>query len=105
VTAPNPLVISGAVEGPVDETVLRRLVEIAGGRLGPVYGKNGKNYLRQKINSYNQAARFSRWVVLVDLDHDAECAPLLRDSWLAKPAPNMYFRISVRAIEAWLLAD
>jgi hypothetical protein len=73
--------------------------------LGLVYGKNGKKHLQQKINGYNQAARISHWVVLVDLDHDANCAPLLRDSWLPKPSPYVYFRVSVRAIEAWILAD
>jgi hypothetical protein len=98
-------VISGAVEGLVDETVLRRLVEVVGARLGAVYGKKGKQHLQQKLDSYNQAARFKQWVVLVDLDQDADCAPLLRDSWLPKPSPYMHFRVSVRAIEAWLLAD
>jgi hypothetical protein len=105
VTSSNPLVISGAVEGVVDEAVLRRLVELAGARLGPVYGKKGKMHLQQKINGYNHAARISQWVVLVDLDHDANCAPSLRDSWLPKPSPYVHFRVSVRAVEAWLLAD
>ena len=104
-TTSNPLVISGAVEGVVDEAVLHRLVELAGARLGPVYGKKGKMHLQQKINGYNHAARISQWVVLVDLDRDANCAPSLRDSWLPKPSPYMHFRVSVRAVEAWLLAD
>jgi hypothetical protein len=105
VPTPSPLTISAAVEGVVDEVVLRRMMELVGARLSAVYGKKGKQHLQQKLNCYNQAARFNHWVVLVDLDHDAECAPLLRDFWLPKPAPNMYFRVSVRAIEAWLLAD
>jgi hypothetical protein len=105
VATSSPLEISGAVEGIVDEAVLRRLVELVGARLSAVYGKRGKQHLQQKLNGYNQAARYSHWVVLVDLDRDAECAPLLRDFWLPKPAPNMYFRVPVRAIEAWLMAD
>lgn len=102
---PHPLVISGAVEGPIDEAVLRRLVALVGAQLGPVYGKKGKQYLQQKLTGYNRAARFSPWIVLVDLDQDADCAPAFRDSWLPEPSPLMYFRVSVRAIEAWLLAD
>jgi hypothetical protein len=105
VTTSDPLVVSGAVEGVVDEAVLRRLVELAGAKLGPVYGKNGKKHLQQKINGYNHASRISQWVVLVDLDHDANCAPSLRDSWLPKSSPYMHFRVSVHAVEAWLLAD
>jgi predicted PilT family ATPase len=56
-TAPKPVMISGAVEGLVDEVVLRRLVERAGGVLNPVHGGNGKSHLRQRIAGYNQAAR------------------------------------------------
>ena len=47
----------------------------------------------------------SPWVVLVDLDHDADCAPLLLTSWLPNPASRMCFRVVVHALEAWLLAD
>lgn len=99
------VVISGAVEGSVDEAVLYRLVAHVGATLGPVYGKKGKPHLRQRIGGYNQAARLSPWVVLVDLDHDADCAPLLLTSWVPNPASRMCFRVVVREIEAWLLAD
>lgn len=50
--------ISGAVEGMLDEAVLRRLVKEMGAMAGPIYGKNGKHFLLQKVNAYNQAARF-----------------------------------------------
>lgn len=99
------IAVSSAVEGLVDEAVLRRLFEHAGALPGPVHGKNGKHYLQQRLAGYNQAARFSPWVVLVDLDDDAECAPPLRHAWLPHPAPRMCFRVAVRAVEAWLLAD
>jgi len=89
----------------MDEAVLRRMVESVGARLGPVYGKNGKRDLRRRLRGYNQAACLSSWIVLVDLDRDADCAPPLRAAWLPKPAPYMYFRVAVREVEAWLLAD
>lgn len=101
----NSVVISGAVEGMVDEAVLTRLVDEAGGRVGPIYGKNGKSHLRRILGGYNNAARFSPWLVLVDLDQDVECAPPLVAAWLPAPAPMMRLRVAVRAIEAWLLAD
>ncbi len=102
---PNLVVITGAVEGDVDEAVLRRLVEHVGATPGPVHGKNGKTHLRQRLDGYNQAARLSPCVVLVDLNHDAGCAPPFCASWLPNPAPHMCFRVAVRMIEAWLLAD
>ena len=101
----NPVFITAAVEGNVDEAIARRLIEHVGGTPGPVYGRNGKHHLRQRIANYNQAARLSPWVVLVDLDHDAECAPPFRRAWLPALSSHMCFRVAVRQVEAWLLAD
>jgi hypothetical protein len=99
------LVVSAAVEGLADEAVVRRVVAFAGAEVGTVYGKVGKGRLRQQIQGYNQAARISPWVVLVDLDREQDCAPPLRQAWLPQPAAMMCFRIAVREVEAWLLAD
>lgn len=101
----NATVISAAVEGIVDEAVVRKLVGHAGGMLGDVYGKQGKSFLRVRIAGYNNAAHWAPWIVLVDLDHDEDCAPPLLNRWLPHPAPRLCFRVAVREIEAWLLAD
>ena len=82
------VIISGAVEGSLDEAVLRRLVEEEGATLRPPYGKKGKQHLKQRIAGYNQSAHHSPWVVLMDLNHDADCAPPLRAECL--PAPARY---------------
>jgi len=99
------VVITGAVEGLVDEAVVRRLVQHVGAHLGSVYGKNGKVLLHQRIGGYNDAARIAPWIVLVDLNFEADCAPPLRAAWLPNPAQNMCFRVAVREVESWLLAD
>ncbi len=97
--------VAAAVEGDVDEAVLTRLANAAGLSVYPVHGRQGKQFLRQKIAGYNRAAAHSPWVVLVDLDHDACCAPDLRSDWVSQPAPLLSFRVAVRAVEAWLIAD
>jgi hypothetical protein len=61
-----PAVISSAVEGLVDEAVAKRLISEAGGNPGPVFGKNGKPHLKQRIKGYNQAARLTPWLVLLE---------------------------------------
>jgi hypothetical protein len=99
------VVISAAVEGIVDEAVVRRLIEHVGARLGTVYGKSGKPQLLKNVRRYNEAARHGPWIVLVDLDGDAECAPPFCAEWLPSVAPQMCFMIAVREVEAWLLAD
>ena len=52
-------VVSGAVEGMTDEAVLRRLLAAAGCRTGAVYGRNGKEKLREQVNGYNRAAEYA----------------------------------------------
>lgn len=98
-------IISAAVEGVTDEAVVRRLVAHVGAEPGTVYGRVGKPHLKERIAGYNNAARHAPWFVLVDLDRDADCAPPLVAGWLPEPAPLLCFRVAVRAVEAWLLAD
>lgn len=98
-------VISAAVEGVTDEAMARRLIVHVGAQAGPVYGKNGKRQLRQRIRGYNNAARHAPWLVLVDLDREEDCAPPLRAAWLPTPAPRLCFRVAVRSVEAWIMAD
>ena len=89
----------------MDEAVVRRLIEHVGGKPGDIYGGRGKQHILRRINGYNQAAQYHPWVVLVDLDQDAICAPAFRRRYLPNPASFMCFRIAVRAVEAWLMAD
>lgn len=98
-------VISGAVEGDIDEVVLRSLIRAVGGEPGTIYVKQGKDQLKKHLAAYNKAAKYQPWCVLVDLDQDAACASLLIDELLPNPEPRMCLRIAVREVEAWLMAD
>ena len=97
--------VNVAVEGDSDEAVIRRVLDHVGLPCGPVYGKQGKGYLFARLPNYNQAAQFSPWLVVVDLNQDAQCAPDFVQDNLQNPASGMRFRVAVRAVEAWLLAD
>jgi hypothetical protein len=99
------VVISAAVEGLIDEAVVKRLITEAGATVGPVYGKQGKKVLRSGINGYNNAGRHRPWIVLVDLDQEADCAPNLCRAWISQKSPKLCFRVAVREVEAWLLSD
>ncbi|MCX6617919.1 MAG: hypothetical protein NTZ98_17740 [Acidobacteria bacterium] len=104
-TVPATVFISGAVEGPVDEALFARLLRHVGATPARVYGKRGKDFLRLRCTGYNRAAVHQPWVILVDLDQDYDCAPLLHRAWLPEPAGGMCFCVAVRAVESWLLAD
>jgi hypothetical protein len=92
----NAVAISAAVEGIVDEAVVRTLILFSGAIPGPVYGKPGKTFLQHRVPGYNAAARHAPWIIVIDLDSDHDCAPPLRASWLPDPAPHLCFRIAVR---------
>jgi hypothetical protein len=94
-----------AVEGELDDAVVRRVAGHIGAEVGSVFGMEGKPQLRGRIAGYNAAAQWSPWVVLVDLDESHPCAGELRKEWLPDESPMMCFRVAVRQIESWLLAD
>jgi hypothetical protein len=99
------MVVSLAVEGASDAAIMRRICACAGIRVGAEFVARGKGNLDPRIQGYNNAARFAPWLVVRDLDHDADCAPTLLSRLLPDPAPGMCFRVPVRSIEAWLLGD
>ena len=94
-----------ATEGLIDTVVVRRIFRETEIDISAVYGERGKDSLDGALSGYNAAARHGMWFVLRDLDTDAECAPTLRERLLAAPAPSMMFRIAVREVESWLIAD
>jgi hypothetical protein len=103
-------VISAAVEGLMDEMVLRALIQHVGAQAGGFFGKHGKQYLLKNFQAYLRAARLEPWIVMIDLDHDSDCPLQVRRSWLVhagaqEPLPLLCFRIAKREVEAWLLAD
>lgn len=96
--------INGAVEGRLDETVLERLILHVGADIITIYVTGGKAKLLERLKNFNQAARHSPWIVLIDLDREP-CPVEFKVQLLPNPAGQMCFRIVVRQIEAWLMAD
>ena len=93
------------VEGATDVPVARRLLEDAGLGAGTVHVTRGKARLDGRLTGYNAAARHADWLVLRDLDQDRACAPDLVRALLPRASSGMHFRVAVRSIEAWLMAD
>ena len=82
---------SAAVEGVLDEAVLRRILIDLDLGLDRVFGQKGKAFLRERIAGFNHDAKFRPWIVVVDLDRDAECPAALVADWLPQPAHLMCF--------------
>ncbi|MEK6672058.1 MAG: hypothetical protein AABY42_01095 [Nitrospirota bacterium] len=70
-----------------------------------IFGKKGKNFIKDNLRAYNQAASISPYLVLVDLDR-GECPLIIIKNWFTfTKSDNLLFRIAVREAEAWLLSD
>ena len=98
------------VEGPSDLAAAEKLLGSRGVRADPVRSiiAGGKTRLDPRLKSYNAAAHHGGWFVLRDADQDGDDCPVVVRQTLLAPAsqaPSMCFRLAVRSLEAWLMAD
>lgn len=93
------------VEGSTDEVVLRRLLSFVGVEADRAFGLRGRQYVLRNLPRYNQAAQHFAFVALVDFDMESNCVGAFVNAHLQQPSPLMRFRVAVRAIESWLMAD
>ena len=97
-----------ATEDALSEAVADRLVKEVnpGWCISVRMGRKGSGFLKQKLFDLNETARSIPVFLLTDLDR-IECPPTLIDDWWSGRmlANGMIFRVVVREIEAWLLAD
>lgn len=100
--------IAVATEDALSEALIETLLHRSSRpvRIAQRFRQQGFGYLKRRMAVFNQIARWRPVLVLTDLDQ-GECAPRVRRDWLRQqfPAPNLLFRIAVREVEAWLLAD
>lgn len=100
------IVVNALVEGRMDEAVAKRIIEAAGHLPGTVYGRKGVDYLKEKLQGFNKASEGTHYLVLVDLmDTKLSCPPKVVALWLPNRSSSMLFRIVVREVESWILAD
>lgn len=105
-TTPVSLIL--AVEDEPSAAVARRLLrsyrkDVVVSR---VFVAGGYGRLKVHAPRYNTASRYTPFFLLTDLDR-ADCAPGLIEDWLAGRSreASFLFRVAVREVEAWLLAD
>ncbi len=98
-----------ATEDILSEKVAEKLVaKFTDCKVNTKIGRQGNGYLRSNISSFFQTAYHSKVFLITDLDNNP-CPLALIDDWkkttnISQP-PNMLFRVAVREIESWLLAD
>jgi hypothetical protein len=104
----SPIPIHVAIEDDLSELVIRKLLSATGRDyfIGTVFGGGGFGYLKKRANNWNAAAAAGTPILLLtDLDSNP-CPSRLISDWLDfKPHANLLFRVAVREVESWLLAD
>jgi hypothetical protein len=95
-----------AIEDELSEVVLLRILGyLRRYAVGAAHRRGGYGYLKTTIPAWNRAAKGVPIVVLTDLD-DWACPAELMANWLTAPRhQNLIFRVAVREVESWLLAD
>ncbi|MCC5931299.1 MAG: DUF4276 family protein [Cyclobacteriaceae bacterium] len=69
------------------------------------YHGNGYGYIKKNIDGFNQASAAIPFFVLTDLDNYI-CPTALMTDWFKNPMhQNLIFRIAIREVESWILAD
>jgi len=102
----NPIPLSLVFEDQISEFVMMKLaIRTEKFVIANSYSEGGFGYIKKNIAGFNEASKGYPFFVLTDLDI-VDCAPTLIENWLREPAhPNLIFRIAVREVEAWLLAE
>jgi hypothetical protein len=95
-----------ATEDELSEQVGLCLAAEAGLEVGQCLRRGGNGYLRSRVTNFCQIAEQQPVFLITDLDQ-SNCASALMKNWfgqIQRPA-KFIFRVAVREIESWLLAD
>lgn len=99
--------INIVVEDVLSEVLLKKIIENISQNLivNHTFCKGGIGYIKRNIEGFNNGAKINPFIILVDLDK-TECPPLLLEKWITfKINKGFIFRIVVREIESWIMAD
>jgi hypothetical protein len=103
-----PIPINIAFEDLLSYAVLLKLLRASAKSylVGTAFTKGGSDYLKKMTPAFNNASKGMPHILLTDLDTSA-CPPELISSWLGNQIrhPNLIFRVAVREVEAWVMAD
>jgi len=102
----RPLVL--ATEDALSEAIGQRLVDDTGSDLAvtQLLRRRGFGYLKSRMRNFCELARHTPLLLLTDLDKE-DCPATLIGDWSRRDAipRQLLFRVAVRQVESWLLAD
>ena len=101
------IVVNKLVEGPLDNALATHLIHSVGLTPGTTYGQKGYPYIQNKVKNFNSSGKSNFYLfTMVDfMDTRLSCPPEVLRKLLPYPNTGMIFRVVVRELESWLLAD
>lgn len=99
--------INLAFEDSLSQALLTVIIGNCGNEfvIGKLYTEGGFGYLKRMAPAFNNAAKSMPYLILTDLDRWT-CPTGLIKTWLPNDVHrNLIFRVAVREVESWLLAD
>jgi hypothetical protein len=103
----QPQFINIVVEDLLTELTIKKILNNYKDKfqLHNIFGKRGFGYIKSRITNFNAAAKNIPYLIITDLDQ-YDCPPSLCKEWFTfTKNPNLIFRIAVKEIETWLIAD
>lgn len=92
-------------EGDTDLPYLRKLADDAGLPITSDIDAGGKGNIDRELTKYCAMGRAMPLLVVRDLDHDEKCAGAFVAARKLHPTRWFRFRLAVRELESWILAD
>lgn len=86
---------------------MSRLISFSGRNftINRVFNARGNARLKDGMTKFREASRVLPHIILTDLDR-CPCPPELINNWKVNHLPpQLLFRVAVREVEAWLMAD
>ena len=72
----------------------------------PIHTGGGKSKILRRILQYNKSAKHLHFFIIIDLDREQCLAHFIKNCFKNQPLKKgMIFRVAVREIESWILAD
>lgn len=94
------------VEGLLDEAIAVSLLSHTGHETGVTFGKKGWTYIERRVQAFDRACGSDGLLTLVDfMDTKMNCPATILDTWIPNRNPRHLFRVVIREIESWILAD
>ncbi|RJX31177.1 MAG: hypothetical protein C4531_08260 [Desulfurivibrio sp.] len=100
------MILYALVEGPTDEAMTHRLASATGHQITTCFGKKGCVWIKKHVKDFNGLSSSIPVLTLLDfMDTGLTCPPQVVSRFLPRRHPGMLFRVVVRELESWIMAD